>query len=428
MDKEYLKRVVKYVLTSALALAAAAYIVYHIISMFKTEMEVEPVQSAEISNQLTLTGVIFRDENIVYGKSGGAVRLFSNGEKVRKNAVIAKVYDSLTTDDRTLSQIEKSIEILTDSNRVNDISTKNIDAKINKLYYTVRLKAEEGDFSTLTEKADELLVLLNRREIIVNRRLNFNPEIADLRAKREKIISSEQSASDEVRAPASGYFSPYVDGYEGLFTAAAAKTLGYDELSVLLDRQPEQLSVTENGYAVGKIAPSAVWYLCAGTDRETAQKLTEGNVYSVSFPMASGSETEFTLQRIVTENKGSGAVLVFSTSYLTRDTGSARKQTVSVIREKTVGLRVPVSAVRTDENNEVGVYILKNDRITFRKIDIIAEQDGYCIAREYAPDEEGYAGMLHKYDNLIVTGKGLKEQTERDDGETEPYEIRIFGG
>ena len=85
-----------------------------------------------------------------------------------------------------------------------------------------------------------------------------------------------------------------------------------------------------------------------------------------------------------------------------------------------------MGAIRMNEDGEVGVFILKNDKVTFRKIEIIAEQDGYCIAREYSPDEEGYADMLHKYDNLIVSGKGLKEQTEPD-GETEEYEIRIFG-
>ena len=63
-DKEFLKRVAKYVLTSALAIAAAVYMVYHIVSMFKTDMKVEPVQAAEISNQLTLTGVVFRDETV----------------------------------------------------------------------------------------------------------------------------------------------------------------------------------------------------------------------------------------------------------------------------------------------------------------------------------------------------------------------------
>ena len=35
--------------------------------------------------------------------------------------------------------------------------------------------------------------------------------------------------------------------------------------------------------------------------------------------------------------------------------------------------------------------------------------------------------MLHKYDSLIISGKGLKEQAEEADGDTTDYEIRIFG-
>jgi multidrug efflux pump subunit AcrA (membrane-fusion protein) len=418
---------VKYVLTSIIALAAMVYMGYHLYSMFKTGMTVEPVQSAEISNQLTLTGVIFRDERVVYGAtSGGVVRMFSNGEKVSKNAVVAKIYDTLRTEDRTLSRIENDLSILAESNKISDTSTKNTDAKINKLYYTIRLKSEEGDYATVAEKTEELLILLNRREIIVNARLNFNTEIADLRAQREKIVSAATGEHEDVKTPVSGYFYSYADGYENVFTSEAALKLGYEDLSSLLESEAEKQS-QEDGYAVGKMAQSAVWYLCMKTDRESAAGLSEGKTYPVSFPMASGSEIDFTLERIVTQNGGEGAVLVFSTSTLSADIGSARKQTVSVIQEKTVGLRVPVTAVRTNDEGEIGVFILKNDRTTFRKIQILTEQDGYCLVREFSPDEEGYSEMLHKYDNLVTSGKGLKEQKAEDDGETTEYEIRIFG-
>lgn len=427
-DKEVLKRGIIYVLSSLLAVAAIVYIVYHIVTYFKEDMRVEPVQYAEQSENLTLTAVIFRDEQVIYGdRSGGVVRLYSNGERVGKNAVVARVYETLRTEDYTLSRIEKRLGILTESNKISDNTTKNTDAKINKLYYTVRLKSEEGDFSTLSEKTDELLILLNRREIIVNARLNFNTEIADLKAMRDRMLASGSSVGYDVTTDVSGYFSGFVDGYENIFTSDKALKYGYKELSGLLRSEADELSVTDKGYAVGKVAHLPTWYICAETDRDTAYKLSEGESYTIGFPMASGSETEFRLERIVAENGGEGAMLVFSTDIQSAEIGSARKQTVSVTMEKTTGLRVPISAVRTDDDNNTGVYILKNNKVTFRKIDILTEGDGYCIVREYAPDEEGYAEMLHQYDNLIISGKGLKEQANTDDGETTEYEIRIFG-
>ncbi len=427
-DKEVLKKGIIYVLSSLLAIAAIVYIVYHIVSYFKEDMRVEPVQYAEQSENLTLTAVIFRDEQVIYGdRSGGVVRLYSNGERVGKNAVVARVYETLRTEDYTLSRIEKRLGILTESNKISDNTTKNTDAKINKLYYTVRLKSEEGDFSTLSEKTDELLILLNRREIIVNARLNFNTEIADLKAMRDRMLASGSSVGYDVTTDVSGYFSGFVDGYENIFTSDKALKYGYKELSGLLRSEADELSVTDKGYAVGKVAHLPTWYICAETDRDTAYKLSEGESYTIGFPMASGSETEFRLERIVAENGGEGAMLVFSTDIQSAEIGSARKQTVSVTMEKTTGLRVPISAVRTDDDNNTGVYILKNNKVTFRKIDILTEGDGYCIVREYAPDEEGYAEMLHQYDNLIISGKGLKEQANTDDGETTEYEIRIFG-
>ena len=389
-------------------------------------MRVEPVQSAEQTQTITLTGIVFRDEQVIYGQSGGVVRMYADGEKVGKNSVVARVYDTFTAQDYALSRIDRKINILTDSNKSSDNTVKSLDTKINRLYYTIRLKSEEGDFASLAEKTDELLVLLNRREILVNARLNYNSEISQLKAQRESIISSGSGTYTEVKTPVSGYFSSSVDGYERMFTASAAKSLSYDELSELMKRPAEELSVTTEGYAVGKMGSDPKWYICAETDRDTAYKLSEGHKYSISFTAASGRETEFTLQRIVVQNGGSGAVLVFSTDILSEDPGS-RKQTVSVVMERIEGLRVPVSAVRTNDEDQTGVYILKDNRVTFRRIQILAEKDGSCIVKEYAPDEEGYSEMLHKYDSMIISGKGLKEQAEDNDGETTDYEIRIFG-
>lgn len=391
-------------------------------------MRVEPVQSVQQTQTADLTGIIFREEQVVYGeKSGGTVRLYANGEKVSKNAVVARVYDNFNSEDYALSEYDKKINILTESNKVSDNSIKNLDAKINRLYYTIRLKSEEGDFSAATEKTDELLVLLNRREILVNARINFNQEISELTANRERLISSGTGISSDVKTPVSGYYFNYVDGYEDLFTASAAKKLSYEELSELIKQPADELSVSRNGYAVGKMATDPKWYICAETDRSTAYKLSEGNTYTIGFASAAGAESEFVLERIVTETGGKGAILVFVSDIDSTELGSLRKQNISIVLEKIEGLRVPVSAVRTNENDEVGVYILKNNKITFRKIDIITEKDGYCIVKEYSPEDEGYSKMLHKYDSLIVSGKGLKETTEPDDGETTDYEIRIFG-
>ncbi len=259
-DKEVLKKGIIYVLSSLLAIAAIVYIVYHIVSYFKEDMRVEPVQYAEQSENLTLTAVIFRDEQVIYGdRSGGVVRLYSNGERVGKNAVVARVYETLRTEDYTLSRIEKRLGILTESNKISDNTTKNTDAKINKLYYTVRLKSEEGDFSTLSEKTDELLILLNRREIIVNARLNFNTEIADLKAMRDRMLASGSSVGYDVTTDVSGYFSGFVDGYENIFTSDKALKYGYKELSGLLRSEADELSVTDKGYAVGKVAQLPTW-------------------------------------------------------------------------------------------------------------------------------------------------------------------------
>lgn len=422
-DKTYLKKVGVYIGTSLLAVLAIVYIVYHIVSYFKTDMKVEPVQSIEISDSLTFTAVIFRDEQIVYSQSrGGVVRLYANGEKVAKNAEVANVYETLESRDSELTSIDKRINILEKSNKVSDTSVKNIDAKINRLYYTIRQKTEEGDITSAADKTDELLVLLNRREIIVNSRLDYNAEIAELKRQRELIVSSGSGAFETVSSPASGYFYSSADGYETLFTSEAAEKYSYKDLKALLNSSGGENS----GYAVGKIATSAAWYLCAQISRDEALTLSVNSVYTVDFTMSNGNKTDFELIRILMSDDGGDALVVMKTTTLNKDIGNARKQTVSVKNEEITGLRIPQSAVRVNENGEVGVYILKNNLVKFRRADIISSKEGYYIAKEYDPEDELYPVMVHKYDNLIVSGKNIKEDVEIEAEDME-YSIRIFG-
>ena len=425
MENGLIKKIIIYILSGALAIAVSVYLIYHIVKLFSSDMAVETVEAAELSDAVTATGVIFRNETVLYGTRYGSLdRLFANGERAAKDSEVVRIYEKKADSDAELALIDRQISILAESGSVSDNSTKAVDAEINRLYYAVRQKAEDGDYGGIANKLKRLLINMNRREIITNSRANFNSEAALLRERRDGIVRSSGTPLETVYTPVSGYFMYDVDGYERILTADALKNISYSGLKELLDAKAEQIESTAYGYAVGKIAPSAGWYLCAELNPKTAMGLEEGREYGVTFSLSPDQEIRLTLDRILTGAESS--VIIMSSDVMPADFNSSRKQTVQIRSESVTGLRVPVGAVRVDGNGRQGVFILKNNRTTFRYVEVLESIEGYYIVREMRPEDEDYALYLHRNDVMIVRGKNLKEQINLPEEESTEYRIRIF--
>ena len=412
MDREYLKRVIVFTASSLLAVLAIIYIVRAIVDIYSVDMEVAAVQSTEWDDTVTVSGTIFRNEQLLYSDVGGSVNhLYDDGTRVSANTTVATVYNS--TADSTEAQIvkiDRKIKILEKSNGAENTSdTSYIDGKISKLYYLIRLKTEQGDLQYVEKKTEELLVLLNQRKIIINARLDYNTELAELRAKRETLLAGSENTLDSVKTKVSGYYSSQLYGYENILTASALDGISLSGLKELTGKSAEALTKTDDGYAVGKISTDAYWYICVLTDKQTAELMTKGNTYKIAFPACADEELKFTLTGVLKEKGSEEYGLIFKTDELPADFTYRRTQTVTITFNTVSGLRVPTSAVRVLDG-KIGVYILKDNITTFREIDILLRKEGYYIVKAYDREDEGYGTALHLYDSVVTQGKGISEQ------------------
>ena len=64
--------------------------------------------------------------------------------------------------------------------------------------------------------------------------------------------------------------------------------------------------------------------------------------------------------------------------------------------EEVKGLRIPSSSVRVFDG-QTGVYVIKEGVCRIRKIDILFEKDGYCIAAEGSG-----SGYISRYERIIL--------------------------
>ncbi|MBR6513536.1 MAG: hypothetical protein IKT46_01755 [Clostridia bacterium] len=411
MDKKYLKNVGIYVLSAVLSLLLIGYIVYHLFNSFSQDVETSAAVMVTVSETFTADAYIFRDEKLLYSQNEGSVNfMYDDGTMVRNGATVASVYSGGNTDEiKTLvGDLERRISILENSSLVKDISISDsteIDSQITSLYHTMTARLNSGDIDYVLRRKDELLTLLNKRQLLLRLVDSFNPQLAELRSQKTSLTTSLGAANEMVTVDEPGLLYSEVDGYESIFTLEAGDTFTLGDFHEMINKEPADVK----GYPIGKIATDYKWYIACEVPTVQQQYYSVGTVYTVRFPYSGDAELPMKLQRIVTSADYDSIVLVFSTGNVPDDFNFLRKQSVEIVQQTYTGYRVPVSSVRIVDDRQ-GVFVKSGNLAIFKEIEPLVEIDGYFIvALQDRQNDENYADKLGMYDLIITKGKNLYE-------------------
>lgn len=411
MDKKYLKNVGIYVLSAILSVLFIAYIIYHLVNSFSQDVETQAADIVTVSETFSADAYIFRDEKVISANNTGTVNLmYDDGTMVRRGAAVASIFSGGNTDEikRQVMDLERQITVLENSSIAKDVTLSDsttIDTRIASLYYTIESKLAEDDLDYVFRRRDELLTLLNKRQLLLKAVESFNPQMAELRSQKTALTTSLGGASETVYTDVSGYLYSDVDGYESIFTLESADTFTLDDFHQMTEKEP----ALTGGNAVGKIVTDYRWYIACEVPSVQQQYYTVGNRYTVRFPYSGDEEVPMELRRIVTSNEDDGIVLVFSTGNVPEGFNFLRKQTVEIVQQSYTGYRVPVSSVRIIDEKQ-GVFVKKGNLAVFKQIEPLVEIDGYFIVAEQDKrNDENYADKLGMYDLIITKGKNLYE-------------------
>jgi hypothetical protein len=114
------------------------------------------------------------------------------------------------------------------------------------------------------------------------------------------------------------------------------------------------------------------------------------------------------LDRILTSlSDGERAVLLFSCEQMPAGFRFERVQDVRIVTETWEGYYVPETALHTDADGTLGVYILRGGVVCFRRIEVLYEGAGYRVAAAYDPEREDPGTYLRLLDEMIVAGSNL---------------------
>ncbi len=399
-----------YLVSLIISVIVIFYLGYHFVNSFGSELVTEHALQVTENDTAEFDAYILRNETVVYTtKSGGVGYTYPDGTKVRIGSDIASIYtgsaDSSSLARDEIIALDRAIELLTESNTTDGLAASDaqtIDSRISDYYFTIRTQAEQSTYQNLPNRRDELLTLLNKRQIITGRVENFDDAIVSLQNERDLLTERLDTASETVMAPVTGFFSSLLDGYEAVCTGELADAMTFDKFDDMLQSQPRNYPPT----AIGKIATDFSWSIVLETTRDDLRYYSKGYTYQIIFPYNNDLMLEMKLSDVIVADAHQRALLVFDCNEIPEDFSFRRMQPIQIVRSSYTGYKVPISAVRLLDGR-MGVYILIGSTVDFRYIDVILESDGYYIVAPQDVEEPEYYTKLGLYDVMITEGKDL---------------------
>lgn len=387
-----------------LILLVVGYLVYYIYVAFSTPLKTAEAVLYTAEEIVPVKGYFFRNEIPVSAGRGSVQQiLVSGGEKVHKGQVLSVSYDS-EEDMKTQQQLEWDRELLSllleamsDKNIVDiDRVDKDISWHLENLVYGV----ENPKSSGLKFEAKSLKSLVLKRGLAFSntRRQEVTDEVARLYSEISQLSATAKKGVVSAIAPESGYFSPSVDGFEGILTLDRCDTLTLSEFNKLESvKRSEDLSAY-----CGRLATDYKWRFAVSLPAEYAALLSEGQKVKLRFTGDYIGEIRAPVQHIGEEESGFRLV-VFSGTTHTSELLGLRHQSADIIMSTYEGIRIPKQALRINEEGKTGVYCLVALQAKFVEIEQIFELDHHYIVSYDPKDTRG----LRPGDEIIISSKNL---------------------
>ncbi len=405
MDVKYLKQVALGFLSVLLVLSIFSYVIYHMTNGFSAEIKTTPALMGEFCEQEEARGYIFREEKLLSSKYHGTVNYsVNNGEKAAAGTQVACVYDRAGDESLTaeMVEIDKKTELLSASNISDNMSvsgTASTDEEISGYISKIFESRRSGNYASASNVSTELLISMNRRELIVSSRGSYDDIIDQLAKRKQELALRLSGANESIKLDKSGYFYYSCDGYENIFLPELLSDILPSDLETLANTAPDTQSY------IGKSVTSSRWYLALTLDRTEISKYKVGESYRIDFCDYSDLKVEMMLERVNTE--ADLGVLVFTASDMPDGFEFERVQSVRIITAEYSGLRFPMSAIRLNDGVE-GVYVLYGNTVFFRRAHVIGQENGYAfVTIEEEKDESSPWESIALYDEVIISGTGL---------------------
>lgn len=377
----------------------------NIYAAVKTPVTTQLVISGELENAISTEGYVIRNELLVNAPANGTLScLVKEGERVSKGGKIASVYVG-NADEETQVRLNRVMERLSDyggsSDAVN-FSSEDINAaevQINHQIDDMITSMQTKNMTSAEKNKEELYKLMDRYK-----NAEGQTTYSQLLQEKQELESSLQSVRKDIYAPEAGVFSSKLDGYENFFDIKDLSKITPSKLEEADKYTVNSNTKIEQGKPVVKIFDNYNWYYSADVDKTFAKDLKIGDYIELRFSDISKTLLPATVASINTDDSGKVS-LVISCRYYEDSIYRLRKTSAEIVLGTYKGLKIPKSAIRVQEDGETGVYVLKDNIVDYKKVNVIYAGTNYVIVKENNIDHDN----VTLYDEVIVSGRNLQD-------------------
>lgn len=326
-------RILKYnrdVKINVATVVIAAVFIYSLISLFiminKDPITIYKVSKSNINNNISLNGLVVREEKIINSNKNGYVCYYvRDGQKIKKGATLCTIDGSGKMKDY-IEEGAQSEEILTASDY------NNIRTTISLYKSTYR---NENFYNTY-----------NFNNNINNKVVEVTNEIL------MKRVSGTITGLSTITSPYSGTVTYYIDGYENYDINNVSKE-AFDKSKYQKQTLKTGDDVTSNSQII-KVLPSENWNIIAPITDEQIERIS--NRDSVLFKINNSSFEVYMPYTII--EKPDGKYINISLNKYMSNFIAERFVSIEIIKPDDKGLKIPVSSIVEKDTYKIPVRYL----------------------------------------------------------------------
>ena len=368
---------------------------------FHRSVSVSVAYTGQVTDSLSVTGWVVRQETPLPDTSGTLLRQVQEGEKVHAGQTVAMTYASksalevvsrLEDTELKLQQLQFARSSFLDS----DAALK-VDSDISDSILRLHIATADGDYATATQEMSAMKTAVLKRSYSYESLEQIDQAIAQTRSDISSL-QNQLSGATSVKTAVAGVYSGSTDGSEEALTP-----------DFLTDVTPARLDALSTGSAVksaGKIITDNTWYFAANIPAQQARELQVGQEVTLRLSKGLQQDTPAYVQSISAEEDGQVAVVLSCTRYISQVTLLRHQQGEILLREYK-GLRVPSAALRMDEEGSLQLFCRLGAYVCSKPVDLVYRGDGFCLVRsaQGAADER----ILRQGDLVISTARALTD-------------------
>lgn len=368
---------------------------------FHRSVSVSVAYTGQVTDSLSVTGWVVRQETPLPDTSGTLLRQVQEGEKVHAGQTVAMAYASKSALE-VVSQLEdtelklQQLQFARSSFLDSDAALK-VDSDISDSILRLHIATADGDYATATQEMSAMKTAVLKRSYSYESLEQIDQAIAQTRSDIS-TLQNQLSGATSVKTAVAGVYSGSTDGSEEALTP-----------DFLTDVTPARLDALSTGSAVksaGKIITDNTWYFAANIPAQQARELQVGQEVTLRLSKGLQQDTPAYVQSISTEEDGQVAVVLSCTRYISQVTLLRHQQGEILLREYK-GLRVPSAALRMDEEGSLQLFCRLGAYVCSKPVDLVYRGDGFCLVRSAQGATD--ARILRQGDLVISTARALTD-------------------